>query len=79
MDPHGSQIENAFLKEEKVRDKTHNVVLGMNELVEQLEAKNTTKRSFFKGAACTPSVATGEPQTKISSGVLTNTIILANS
>lgn len=30
MDPHGSQIENASLKEEKVRDKTHNVVLGMS-------------------------------------------------
>lgn len=29
MDPHGPQIENATLKEERVTDKIHHVVLGM--------------------------------------------------
>lgn len=30
MDPHGPQIENATLKDEKVTDETHNVALGMS-------------------------------------------------
>lgn len=37
-----------------------------NELYEQLEARNTTKQPFFKGAACTQSVATVGPQMRIS-------------
>lgn len=30
MDPHGSPIENVTLKEERVRDKTHNMFLRMS-------------------------------------------------
>lgn len=46
MDPHGSQIENATLKEERVTDETHNMALGMSycwQFWEQLEAYNKTK------------------------------------
>lgn len=77
MDPHGSEIENATLKNERATGRTHDVVLGMSccwvwgSFKNSWRPKIKTKQPFLKGTASTQSVATMGPQMKISLGVYT--------
>ena len=72
--PHRSQIENATLREERVTDKTHDVVLGLSCLQVGGSFENSwrpaikTKHSFFKGSVSAQSIATVGPSDEHFSG-----------